>query len=393
MKRISEWILMFGIVLYLVEAFAQNSRCDVQDDAVKHSTSYHNGFPRSTPEITLVFHIVYVDDSENIPDTRIYSQLEQLNRIFSLYDPGTNALIPDEFRKLGKTPGIRFCLANRDPSGNPSKGIIRKRSFNADIACKTEFDKKSIMHASLGGSDLWDPKKYLNVFVGKRSVCPKAEAIFPWKADADTDGIIIDPDFIGINPSNYPFHLGMTLVHEIGHYLGLLHLSVNSTVDDCSMDDGISDTPPQSENYFGCPAYPIQSCGQNSMFMNYMSLVQDDCMQLFTQGQVQRMMLTLINERDRLSSCNYSSDRSDHWRISHVPIHQGQWLLSSVDEKIWSGEICLFDLMGRMILCENFIEVIRVAFPQNPVSLSQGIYLVEYKNGNSQTFDKILYYQ
>ena len=42
---------------------------------------------RGIKEFNIVFHIVFQNEEENIPDSRIYSQLEVLNRIFQHYDP------------------------------------------------------------------------------------------------------------------------------------------------------------------------------------------------------------------------------------------------------------------------------------------------------------------
>lgn len=93
-------------------------------------------------------------------------------------------------------------------------------------------------------------QKYINVYVVNRAQCSVlGEAIFPWDATDEEDGIILDYKTLGYAGQaacNQPYHLGKTLVHELGHYLGLLHLSGDRN--DCSGDDGISDTPQQAVN-------------------------------------------------------------------------------------------------------------------------------------------------
>ena len=53
----------------------------------------------------------------------------------------------------------------------------------------------------------------------------------------------------------------------------------------------MEDTPPQANANYYCPKYPQPSCGNTSdMFMNYMDYVDDPCMNMFSKGQVERMM-------------------------------------------------------------------------------------------------------
>jgi len=348
--------------------------------------------PRESPVIPVVFHIVYQDSAENIPDQRIYSQMEILNRIFDLYDPRENKRIPEVFRNLGATPGIRFCLASRAPDGSFTTGILRVRTDRSDMGCRREFQRRSIMSANLGGSDIWDPSRYLNVFVGARDGCPKAESIFPWDADSETDGIMIDPEFVGVNPFNHPFHLGYTLVHEAGHYLGLLHPHNSLQTGGCDQDDGIDDTPPQDRNYFGCPTHPEFSCGQEAMFMNFMNLVDDDCMRLFTRGQADYMLRTLAEKRPGLMACGKIAGETQRLIIIQPSILEDQWILFPFNGGIWSGKMSLIDLKGRILTTESFTKVSQVVFPRNPLTLAPGLYLIRYESGDFRFSEKVLAY-
>jgi len=348
--------------------------------------------PRTIHEIQVVFHIVYTKVSENIPNVQIYSQMDVLNYIFNEYSPNFNNQIPEIFRSVAAKPQIRFCLAKKDPLGLKTNGILRVKTTVEEIGCRTMGNQKMIMASNLGGSQIWDPKKYLNVFIGARENCPRAEAIFPWNASLSTDGIILDPRLVGVQLSSHPFHLGYTLVHELGHYFGLLHLSVNSQPDDCSQDDGIADTPPQSKNYFGCPVHPSISCGQPSMFMNFMSLVQDDCMHLFTVDQVQKMNENIVLYRSELGECLPVIADSAKWVVSYSGNHFGQWIVGTTDESPWSAEVCLIDIEGKIRICNQYNQATRTAFPKKPLQLSPGIYFIQFRSDlNHQTY-KIVYY-
>ena len=106
----------------------------------------------------------------------------------------------------------------------------------------------------------------------------------------EEDGIVIDPIYFTISPGAKI--LGRTLVHEMGHYLGLKH-TWGQIIGDCDEDDGLQDTPPQQGPYFDCPQHPQFSCGQKSMFMNFMDFVDDECSKFFTRDQVSLMWTTL----------------------------------------------------------------------------------------------------
>jgi len=110
----------------------------------------------------------------------------------------------------------------------------------------------------------------------------------------DGDGITIDDNAFGsygcgqVFPQ-YPYDMGRTLVHEVGHYLYLNHLWANSNdIGGCSNDDDVADTPISSEPNYGCPTQNT-SCGSPDLHMNYMDYVNDACMYMFTNGQAQRM--------------------------------------------------------------------------------------------------------
>jgi hypothetical protein len=66
--------------------------------------------------------------------------------------------------------------------------------------------------------------------------------------------------------------------------------------------DYVNDTPNQSGSTAGCPAHPRITCTDvTAMFQNFLDYTNDDCMNLFTLGQVDRMEIIIGNSPRRTS--------------------------------------------------------------------------------------------
>jgi Secretion system C-terminal sorting domain len=78
----------------------------------------------------------------------------------------------------------------------------------------------------------------------------------------------------------------------MGHWLNLFHLWGTANGSTTCETDFVDDTPAQKFSNQGCPAYPrLANCNPadpSVMFMNYMDYTDDNCMNLFTNGQKQR---------------------------------------------------------------------------------------------------------
>ena len=78
-------------------------------------------------------------------------------------------------------------------------------------------------------------------------------------------------------------------MHEVGHWLGLKHIWGDTY---CG-DDLIEDTPLQGNFTPGCPTGFRTSCSNGTtgdMYMNYMDFTNDACLNLFTEGQKEKML-------------------------------------------------------------------------------------------------------
>lgn len=234
--------------------------------------------------IPVVVHVLWRTPSECISDAQIISQIESLNADFS----GRNtdkSLVPPVFAGRAAAAGIRFVLASADPQGRPTTGIIRKKT-----SAQLWINDDRIKRDATGGSDAWDSRYYLNIWIGNLSSSLLGFSTFPG-APADKDGIVIRYNVFGTTGTlSPPFDRGRTLTHETGHWLGLQHL----WGDRACGDDGIEDTPRQRAGNRGTPQFPRINTGcdngpSGDMFMNFMDFSDDRSLLMFTKGQADRM--------------------------------------------------------------------------------------------------------
>lgn len=243
--------------------------------------------------IPVVVHIIHKNNNEYLSLEQINSQLEVLNQDFNRTNAdATNT--PAVFENVAANCNIEFCLAQRTPQNEITNGITYT---STDVSSFSLYDNR-VFHDSLGGKTIWDPSTYLNIYVCDLSSV-LGFASFPGGIPS-MDGIVIDFENFGtIGNLNAPYDQGRTTTHELGHYLNLLHIWGSGS---CS-DDFVDDTPIQEDHNFGCPAHPSPSCSNNGdMFQNFMDYTNDACMNLFTEGQKQRMLTVLNTEREELTN-------------------------------------------------------------------------------------------
>ena len=226
--------------------------------------------------IPVVFHVVYRTADENISDAQLQTQLDVLNADFRRL----NADADNVWSQAADTE-IEFCLASFDPQGNPTNGILRVpttvNGFGTGDAVK---------FSSQGGSDAWPYTDYLNFWVCNIGGGILGYAQFPGGAAA-TDGVVNGYQYTGtIGTATAPFNLGRTATHEVGHWLNLRHIWGDGN---CNVDDFVSDTPTSDAPNYGCALGHV-SCNTTDMVQNYMDYSDDGCMNLFTQGQTDRML-------------------------------------------------------------------------------------------------------
>lgn len=350
---------------------------------------------RNTIRIPVVVHILYNNASQNISDAQVASQLAALNRDFNKQNPDT-VNIPERFKALAADVEIEFALATADPMGRPTTGIIRRQTTVAEW---TMDDK--IKFSAQGGDNAWNSKSYLNIWVGNVRQLLGYSSV-PG-GPAEKDGVVINTSAFGTINTGAPYNLGRTAVHEVGHWLALKHIWGDTY---CG-DDLVGDTPKQGNYTTGCPTTFRTSCGNNAtgdMYMNYMDFTNDACINLFTEGQKQRMR-SLFNNGGPRESLLASKGLNEPWTEA-LPVEEAP--VASLAPRLYpnpaGGEVVL-DLSGQSqwlgselkVIAINGIEVRRqkVCSSLQKIDLSRlapGIYMVWVKAGSEEIRQKLVKY-
>ena len=114
--------------------------------ARKRAEMAANPQPETGPRILpTVVHIIYRDENDawNISNAQVLSQIQVLNEDFMRQNPDTGNT-PIAFRPVASNSDIQFCLAQQDPSGNPTNGIIRHAFPNTTCYRDWETNKTNI---------------------------------------------------------------------------------------------------------------------------------------------------------------------------------------------------------------------------------------------------------
>lgn len=393
----------------------------------------------SVYRIPVVFHVVYNNDEENYSDDLIHDQIAVLNEDFRRLN--ANSVDTREiFEDVAADAEIEFFLAEIDPDGNPTTGITRtftdKESFieldfavilQAALACgiigyditeeqlecleeqlgDLDLDLDLVKQTSEGGIDAWDPDNYLNIWSCDLSVDFLGDAtpfilgfayppvgapnwppeIFPPK---EFEGVVLHYKTVGRNHPNIGILAGLndagrTGTHEVGHFLGLRHIWGDG---DCTMDDGIDDTPTAANNsqtqdpsnLMCTQAHGKDSCpsdGLPDMVENYMDYYIESCQNMFTQEQVDLMRAMLEGPRADLVESTSSSDDilNISLQITPNPVNDLMWIKTDIDEDL---NCQLVNIEGKVL------RTLSLNKANDLTSLGQGVYFVRLTKENKQ---------
>lgn len=366
-----------------------------------------NGWQKSggVYQIPVVVHVVYLTPDQNLHDSIIYSQIAVLNEDYRRMNADT-LQTRAAFLPVAADAEIEFFLATTDPDGNPTTGITRT-SGTPSWGTFSPFDD-NVKFDSLGGKNAWPTNRYLNIWVCDLVfgfgilgyAYPPIGTVPNWDpgvapADSRKQGVVIHyPVFGRNNPlATGPLasvNRGRTTTHEVGHSLGLRHIWGDG---DCTMDDGIADTPPAASDAQQICDWLKNTCTETSgpelpdNIENYMDYASDSCMNMFTQGQVSIMRYVLENFRQELvglplSVHNQTTANGLVGLFPNPTSDQIQIYLLSADVII-TDEIIIGDVHGKICLTTP-LSTIDVS------NLPVGVYWVRITTNRGEIIQKFI---
>jgi hypothetical protein len=348
--------------------------------------------PRKSGSIPLVFHFVLPVGSDSIPMSRVMQQIEVVNECFNRQNHDLSRLDPIFRSAVGYT-GPRFCLGQRMENGLARPGIEIRFTEIPQIGDALNTEGKNLLkYETLGGLDAWDPDQYLNIWIGELAFA-QGKATFPEMGPKMERGVVIDPDFFGVDPEQFPFHLGKTLVHELGHYFNLKHPWGDE--ESCDDDDGISDTPVQEFIYTGCPGGRLYSCGSADMFKNFMNFTDDDCLIHFTNGQMEHMLAAIplfypdLSSTDRCYRFPDDGDPLGSLSVQYMPANR-RLLIELPGPTELTLDVLIFQADGKKVLSERIFHEAREEISLN--QLPPGIYILFLRTENNFRTQKLVVY-
>ena len=273
------------------------AKLKVNDETKKWLAKNPNYSSKSIITIPVVVHVVWKNSGQNISDAQILSQIDVLNKDFRRLNIDT-INTPSIWQSVSADCEIEFCMATIDPNGNATTGITRTQTTVSSFGMQGDYMK----HTSDGGIDGWPSDDYLNIWVCNLDNLLGYSTV-PSNWTDPEDGVVIGHQYYGL--TNDPqYGKGRTATHEVGHWLNLEH-TWGSGWNSCG-DDQVNDTPTQEWENYGCPSFPESpnSCNTTNangdMFMNYLDYTNDACMNLFTNGQKDRMISAINQYRSEL---------------------------------------------------------------------------------------------
>lgn len=322
--------------------------------------------------IPIVFHLVEEEGASPIDISEIMQILDLLNSAFfnegitTSYAYGTPGHV-----------GFQFKLAEKDPEGMETSGIIRKSTSEINIGDLTSGSGQSyIKQDDFGGSDPWDLENYVNVWIGERTLSLGSTIAFNTRSE-DLEGIVLSRESLSSSPK--------TLAHEMGHYFGLLHPWGNFTGCD-DEEDGIADTPFQSFPDFECMS--VFNCSNNTMPGNIMDFSEDDCLIYFSRQQADLIQQNAFNFKSALINSNDCFIENLPSTVDLLIINDGfesLELYANTSEPL--VDIALFSIDGKMIKSINANGQSFLNIPTN--GIPTGIYVLVLSRGNDKIVKKI----
>lgn len=225
----------------------------IEQEAYTYSANHHYKLP-------VVFHVLYW----NANNTQHYVEAGHLQKVMDR--------VNQYYRECGVDLNLEFVMATEDPEGNrlEEPGVSREKWQYTTMDCSSFMGSGDAKYKSL----LWDTSKYVNIMLYNFSDSQiLGISQFPWLPEPyELEGISIAKKGANLADNPYPqcvcinnkyiydltnddeaysvSDIGVTLAHELGHFLGLYHAfnQLNNGNTNTSQDtDYCTDTPPYNK--------------------------------------------------------------------------------------------------------------------------------------------------
>jgi len=381
-------------------------KIDLYEQAIESQIKLQKNFRVAADiiRIPVVVHVIHnqingLFAGSNISDEQIYSQIKVLNEDYRKKEgtPGFNA------NPLGADVEIEFFLASIDPSGIPSSGIKRVYSPKSSFNIVNDNDRQTMSNLSY-----WDSNKYLNIWVAHLSSGYIGYGEFPFSesvegldldSDESLDGVFIDYTVfgrkIGTNKSGL-YSFGRTVTHEVGHWMGLYH----TWGDQRCGTDYVADTPvTTTSNSTAFCRDVFSTCTgarTRNMIENYMDYSPDSCMNIFTQGQKQRMRTALDLSKRRKRVLNYAKFQlppSTALQVNFenpLPISSSQFQVLLPDFQDFN--LVIRDIFGREVYNQSYIDLPSTIITLPKGNITPGVYILSVTSMQQVVQKKLVFY-
>lgn len=228
-------------------------------------------------KIPIVFHVIYNNNDENISDSLILNELQDLNLDFS--QRNDMSLLDSEFRNHVGNPNIEFYLLDTAFQTNGIKGVRR-------ISAKNLRNRDEL---------LINTTNCVNVFIAKQGNA----------SDILSDRVDLNYEDIGTHSH--------VLTHETGHWMGLYHIfgqvgnsswwnrnfgNRNDLIDDTPEQKGATAICYEVTPTCPCPPLNIYYDGHKKMYNNFMDY--NPCRCMFSVGQSTKIRNNIIENKRTL---------------------------------------------------------------------------------------------